>query len=79
MAGITIEKSKIIRSSEQPMTTLYLISQGHVEVQCPGGSYQIGVGDVAGICEICSEIHFLGYTALEDTILMPYPDRKSVV
>ena len=73
MAGITIEKSKIIRSSEQPMTTLYLISQGHVEVQCPGGSYQIGVGDVAGICEICSEIHFLGYTALEDTILMPYP------
>lgn len=55
------------------MTTLYLIAQGRVDVQCPGGSYQIGTGDVAGICEICSEIHFLGYTALEDTTLMPYP------
>ncbi len=73
MPGIVIEKSKTICSSEQPMTTLYLISQGQVEVQCPGGSYQIRNGDVAGICEICSEIHFLTYTALEDTTLMPYP------
>ncbi len=73
MAGIIIEKSKNICSCEQPMTTLYLIAQGRVDVQCPGGSYQIGTGDVAGICEICSEIHFLGYTALEDTTLMPYP------
>ena len=73
MPGIVIEKSKNICSFEQPVTTLYLISQGRVEVQCPGGSYQIGIGDVAGICEICSEIHFLTYTALEDTTLMPYP------
>lgn len=73
MAGIIVEKSKTICSCEQPMTTLYLISQGRVEVSCPGGSYQIGSGDVAGICEICSEIHFLSYTALEDTTLMPYP------
>lgn len=73
MAGIIIEKSKTICNCEQPMTALYLISQGRVEVRCPGGSYQIGVGDVAGICEICSEIHFLSYIALEDTTLMPYP------
>lgn len=73
MPGIVIEKHKTICSSEQPMTTLYLISQGRVEVQCPGGSYQIRNGDVAGICEICSEIHFLTYTALEDTTLIPYP------
>ena len=73
MPGIVIEKHKTICSCEQPMTTLYLISQGRVEVQCPGGSYQIRNGDVAGICEICSEIHFLTYTALEDTTLIPYP------
>lgn len=73
MAGIIIEKSKTICSCEQPMTALFLITQGRVNVQCPGGFYQIGTGDVAGICEICSEIHFLGYTALEDTTLMPYP------
>lgn len=73
MAGITIAKSQCICGCEQPMTTLYLIIQGRVEVCCPGGSYQIGTGDVAGICELCSDIHFLGYTALEDTTLMPYP------
>ncbi len=64
MSGIIIKRAKTICSSEQPMTTLYLIAQGRVEVQCPGGSYQIGTGDVAGICEICSEVHYLGYTAL---------------
>lgn len=73
MPGITIEKSKTICKCEQPMTTLYLITQGRVKVRCPGGSYQIGIGDVAGICEICSEVHYLEYTALEDTTLMPYP------
>lgn len=73
MAGIIIEKSKTICGCEQPVTTLYLITQGRVEVRCPGGAYQIGTGDVAGICEICSEIHFLEYTALEETTLMAYP------
>lgn len=73
MAAIMIEKSKNICSAEQPVTAVYLITQGRVKVQCPGGSYQIGTGDVAGICEICSEIHFLSYTALEDTTLMSYP------
>lgn len=73
MPGIVIEKSKTICGFAQPVTTLYLISQGRVEVQCPGGSYLIKTGDVAGICEICSDIHFLTYVALEDTTLMPYP------
>ncbi len=73
MAGITIENSKTICSFEQPVTTLYLITQGRVKVRCPGGFYQIGVGDVVGICEICSDIHFLEYTASEETTLMPYP------
>lgn len=72
MPGITIQKGKTIRSCEQPMTAMYLITQGSVKVQCPGGSYQIGTGDVVGICELCSEIHFLSYTALADTTLVPY-------
>lgn len=72
MAGIMIEKSKVICSSEEPMKELYLITGGRVQVQCPGGTYQIGVGDVIGICGITSDVHFLGYTALEDTTLMPY-------
>lgn len=73
MAGVIVKKSETFCSCEQPVTTLYLITQGRVRVQCPGGTYLIGGGDVAGICEICSEVHFLSYTALEDTVLMPYP------
>ncbi|MCI8693488.1 MAG: Crp/Fnr family transcriptional regulator [Lachnospiraceae bacterium] len=73
MAKIFVEKSKTICGFSQPLTTLYLIVQGRVKVQCPGNSYQIDSGDVAGICEICSDIHFLTYTALEDTTLMTYP------
>ena len=73
MPKLFVEKSKTICGLEQPLTTLYLIVQGRVKVQCPGNSYQIDSGDVAGICEICSDIHFLTYTALEDTTLMTYP------
>lgn len=72
MPEITIEKLKTICSFGQPMKALYLITQGRVKVQCPGGSYQIGTGDVIGICEICSDSHFLGYTTLEDTSLASY-------
>ena len=55
------------------MTALHLITNGRVDVSYPGGSYPLGKGDVIGICEICSEIHLLSYTTLEDTTILPYP------
>ena len=55
------------------MTVLHLITQGTVQAEYPGGTYQLKKGDVIGICEICSEIHFLGYTALEDSMILTYP------
>ena len=67
MAGIVLEKGKTIYSYGQPMTALHLITSGRVDVSYPGGSYPLGKGDVIGICEICSEIHLLSYTTLEDT------------
>lgn len=73
MAGTTLEKGKRIYSNGQPMTALHLITKGKVLVDYPGGCYQIGEGDVIGICEICSEVHFLGYTAQEDITIMTYP------
>ena len=73
MAGITLEKGKRIYRNGQPMTTLHLITKGKVQVQYPGGSYRIGKGDVIGICEICSEVHFLDYITLEDTVILTYP------
>ncbi len=73
MAGNIVEKSTTICLREQPMTALHLITQGRVKAEYPGGSYQLGTGDVIGICEICSEVHFLGYTTLEDTTIMTFP------
>jgi len=73
MAGITLEKGKKIYESGQPMTALHLITAGKVQVEYPGGTYTLNKGDVAGVCEICSEVHFLSYTALEDTSILTYP------
>lgn len=73
MAGINLEKGKRIYRNGQPMTALHLITTGKIQVQYPGGSYEIGKGDVIGICEICSEVHFLDYTTLEDAVILTYP------
>lgn len=73
MAGITLEKGKAIYTYGQPMTALHLITDGKVRVDYPGGFYLLGKGDIIGICEICSEIHFLNYTVLENATLLTYP------
>lgn len=73
MAGITIEKGKKIYSYGQPLTALHLITKGSVQVTYPGGSYQLVKGDVLGICEICSEIHFLNYATTEEVTILTYP------
>ncbi|MCM1100617.1 MAG: hypothetical protein NC079_03830 [Clostridium sp.] len=73
MAGITLEKDKTIDTYGQPITALHLIADGKVRTDYPGGSYLLGRGDVIGICEICSDIHFLSYTAVENTTILTYP------
>lgn len=73
MAGITLEKGKQIYSYGQPLTALHLITKGRVQVNYPGGSYQLVKGDVLGICEICSEIHFLSYVTTEEVTILTYP------
>jgi len=72
MAGITLEKGRRIYEIGQPMTAFHLVTKGQVSVEYPGGTYHLGKGDVIGICELCSEVHFLGYTALEDTVILTY-------
>ena len=73
MVGINLEKGKTVYSYGQPMTALHLITGGKIRVDYPGGTYQLGKGDVVGICEVCSEVHFLSYTTLEDTSFLTYP------
>lgn len=73
MPGTVLEKGKVIHKSGDPMTALHLITAGTVQVEYPGGTYQLKKADVIGICEICSEVHFLSYSATEGTSIMTYP------
>lgn len=41
MAGITLEKGKLIYEYGQPMTALHLITGGMVQVSYPGGTYTL--------------------------------------
>lgn len=72
MTGITLKKDKEIYTYGQPMTALHIIADGKVRASYPGGSYILGRGDVIGICEICSEAHFISYTVQEDAAIMTY-------
>lgn len=72
MTGITLEKGSTVYTYGQPMTALHLITAGKITVSYPGGTYQLGKGDVIGICEICSEVHFLNYKATEETTILTY-------
>lgn len=73
MAGSILEKGKVIYASGQPVTALHIITKGKVQATYPGGIYMLAEGDVIGICEICSEVHFVDYIALEDVTIMTYP------
>ena len=73
MPFIDLPKQKTIYKAGQPLTALHLITSGSVRVFSPTGEYLIGKGDVIGICEICSEVHFLGYETVEAVHIMNYP------
>lgn len=73
MPSIDLPRQKTIYKIGQPMTALHLITSGSVRVYSPTGEYLIGKGDVIGICEICSEVHFLGYETVEAVHILNYP------
>ncbi len=73
MPFIDLPKNRTIYKAGQPLTALHLITSGSVRVCSPTGEYVIGKGDMIGICEICSEVHFLAYETLEAVHIMNYP------
>ncbi|MCD7835752.1 MAG: hypothetical protein LUG83_03690 [Lachnospiraceae bacterium] len=73
MAGKIYTGGTKIFTYGQPVTALLLIAEGKVRESYPGGSIMLSKGDVIGICEICSEFHFLEYEAAEDTTILSYP------
>lgn len=73
MAGKIYAGGNKIFTYGQPVTALLLIADGKVRESYPGGSIMLSKGDVIGICEICSEFHFLEYETVEDTTILSYP------
>ncbi len=73
MAGVDLPSQKMIYKTGQSMTALHLITSGLVRVYYPDGEYLIGKGDVIGICELCSEVHFLSYETMEEVNILTYP------
>ena len=67
MAGETLV------TTGQPIDKLCIIKSGRVKVWCEGGNYELGAGDVVGICEVLAEVHILSYTIVEDTTFYIYP------
>ncbi len=77
MAGVDLPKKTVIYQAGQPMTALHLIVSGHVSVTFPGGSYTLSKGDVIGLTEINSEVHFLNYTTVDNINMLTYPYTNS--
>lgn len=73
MPFIDLPGQRILYKAGQPLTALHLITSGSVRVYSPTGEYLIGKGDVIGICEICSEVHFLAYETVEAVHILNYP------
>ncbi|MCR4896427.1 MAG: hypothetical protein K5891_06585 [Lachnospiraceae bacterium] len=76
MAATEVEKGTVIAKVGYPLTHIRLVLAGTVEVTYPGGKFVLKKGDVLGICEVCNEVHFLGYAALEKVTYMEYPLRS---
>lgn len=73
MPAIELPSSQLISKLDQPVTALHLIIRGQVRVKYPGGEYTLGKGDIIGICEVCSEVHYLEYETIADTTMISYP------
>lgn len=72
MKALEVKAGTTLISSDKPVDKLFLISSGKVKVNCLGGSYYIGTGDIAGICECYLEFHILTYEVVEDAQVYVY-------
>lgn len=73
MKNEAVKAGERLISIGQPVEKLILVTKGRLRASCPGGSYEIGSGDIAGICEVALEIHILNYTAISDSQVLIFP------
>ena len=73
MAEFIVKAGEIFTEVGRSINKIWIIKTGKVRVECAGGSYELGSGDVIGVCEVFLEVHFLTYVAMEDTLAYIYP------
>ena len=73
MAEFIVKAGEIFTEVGRSINKILIIKTGKVRVECAGGSYELGSGDVIGVCEMFLEVHFLTYVAMEDTVAYIYP------
>ena len=73
MAAITVKQGETLFKAGDIRSSLKLITNGTVSVIYAGDSFDIGAGDVPGICEIGSDTYFLTCVAKTDVTLFDYP------
>ena len=66
-------RGQTIVAAGSAMTSLGLVISGRVCAVYPGGAMMLERGDVIGITEVVNEVHFLGYKAVSDAVIIPYP------
>ena len=69
----TYKRGQTIIEAGSAISSLGLIISGRVAAVYPGGAMMLDRADVIGITEVVNEVHFLGYKAVSDTVVIPYP------
>ena len=72
-----IKKGTVIYQASKPVNEIAVISSGNVTVTAPCGEYTAKEGDVLGICELASVLHYYTYTAASDVSLRKYKYKKT--
>lgn len=73
MAITKFQSGQIICRTGDPLRELYVIGEGAVRADIPGGSLLLRKGDIIGIQDIKTSVHSSTYTAATDALLVPYP------
>ena len=73
MPEFIVKAGETFTTAGKSIDKIWIIKSGKVRVECAGGSYELGPGDVIGVCEVFLEVHFLTYVAVEDTTSYTYP------
>ena len=80
MAAKEILKGTVIETEGTALNALYLIGNGTVKAEFPGGEITLKKGDIIGLADINYDSNYFTYTALENitVLVFPFKNRNTV-